>query len=367
MHQYHFARYHHQGTVSTDMEAAANNRRSFYSYGYSSSSDDEVEDNEKENRIPRSGNAQKKTKANNYVDRVDSPDDAHDMKSAPTTASTHGTSSLVVVATVLEEEQQHNLCSTKTASGFETLPSPMPPPLPTQTTIGTSSGETFILDGESSIWNPQFGFQDSELPISQSGRTHSNWNNIDQDPGQRCRNNHIESRTGCNSCESPNGIEKNRRCCRRPEWCRRRYYRRSCQLYNGAVCCPNWLICVLLTIFLLGFALGSVVVSKIWNDSPFGSRVEQPPLPPSNITVGVYYYPWHNDDFHRGQGYLREQLMPPQQPTLGEYDDTDSKVISQHLAWSRQANVRLWVTSVCTDALPLWYGVCVTCCTPNLT
>jgi hypothetical protein len=72
---------------------------------------------------------------------------------------------------------------------------------------------------------------------------------------------------------------------------------------------------------------------------------------PEGITVGVYYYPWHADDFHRGSrndGYLRGKLQPPQQPMLGEYDDRRPDVIAQHLAWSRQANVKLWVCS--------WWG-----------
>lgn len=69
--------------------------------------------------------------------------------------------------------------------------------------------------------------------------------------------------------------------------------------------------------------------------------------PPSNITVGAYYYPWHGNNFH-GRKYLREKLEPRQLPYLGEYDDTDPNVIAQHLAWSRQANIRLWITS--------WWG-----------
>jgi glycoprotein endo-alpha-1,2-mannosidase len=62
--------------------------------------------------------------------------------------------------------------------------------------------------------------------------------------------------------------------------------------------------------------------------------------------VGAYYYPWHGDDFHRDDGYLREHLN--QVPVLGEYDDTDPTVIAQHVEWSRQANIGLWVTS--------WWG-----------
>jgi glycoprotein endo-alpha-1,2-mannosidase len=69
-------------------------------------------------------------------------------------------------------------------------------------------------------------------------------------------------------------------------------------------------------------------------------------LRPSHITVGAYYYPWHGDDFHDDGGYLREYLN--QSPFLGKYDDTDPYVISQHVEWSRQANIELWVTS--------WWG-----------
>ena len=70
--------------------------------------------------------------------------------------------------------------------------------------------------------------------------------------------------------------------------------------------------------------------------------------PKEDLTVGAYYYPWHSNGFHNGDGYLRKQLSTKQEPTLGEYDDTDPNVIYQHLKWSAQANVRLWVTS--------WWG-----------
>ena len=33
---------------------------------------------------------------------------------------------------------------------------------------------------------------------------------------------------------------------------------------------------------------------------------------------------------------------------MGEYDDSDSKTVAQHLKWSRQANIQLWITS--------WWG-----------
>lgn len=68
----------------------------------------------------------------------------------------------------------------------------------------------------------------------------------------------------------------------------------------------------------------------------------------SDYLVGAYYYPWHGDDFHNGGGYLRKDLIPPQLPMLGEYDDSDRNVISQHLKWFRKANIGLLVTS--------WWG-----------
>ncbi len=67
-----------------------------------------------------------------------------------------------------------------------------------------------------------------------------------------------------------------------------------------------------------------------------------------DLTVGVYYYPWHGgDDFH-GRRYLREHLVPVQLPELGEYNDRNSEVISQHLAWCEYAGINLWVSS--------WWG-----------
>eukprot|EP00980_Cylindrotheca_fusiformis_P000117 scaffold21_cov107-Cylindrotheca_fusiformis.AAC.11 len=68
-----------------------------------------------------------------------------------------------------------------------------------------------------------------------------------------------------------------------------------------------------------------------------------------HVTVGAYYYPWYGNDFHHGDGYLRKRLqLHPQEPMLGEYNDTDPAVIAQHLQWSRRANIDLWVTS--------WWG-----------
>jgi glycoprotein endo-alpha-1,2-mannosidase len=67
----------------------------------------------------------------------------------------------------------------------------------------------------------------------------------------------------------------------------------------------------------------------------------------SFYSVGVYYYPWYFDDFHGGN-YLREHLVPMQEPVLGEYNDRNSDVIDQHLEWSHYAGINFWATS--------WWG-----------
>ena len=68
----------------------------------------------------------------------------------------------------------------------------------------------------------------------------------------------------------------------------------------------------------------------------------------TDYLVGVYYYPWHGNNFHNGEGYLRKELIPPHQPALGEYDDSRPDVIAQHMRWFQKANIGLLVTS--------WWG-----------
>jgi len=63
--------------------------------------------------------------------------------------------------------------------------------------------------------------------------------------------------------------------------------------------------------------------------------------------VGVHYYPWYYNDFHGGQ-YLREHLVPPQLPEIGEYNDRDHSVINTHIRWSLRAGIDFWSTS--------WWG-----------
>jgi len=68
----------------------------------------------------------------------------------------------------------------------------------------------------------------------------------------------------------------------------------------------------------------------------------------SDFTVGAYYYPWYGNADFNGRNYLRGELSPPQEPTLGEYDQRKEEVITQHLRWSQQANINMWATS--------WWG-----------
>ena len=68
----------------------------------------------------------------------------------------------------------------------------------------------------------------------------------------------------------------------------------------------------------------------------------------TNFLVGVYYYPWHGERFHNGGGYMRKELIPRHLPALGEYNDSDPRVVAQHMKWFRQANIGLLVTS--------WWG-----------
>eukprot|EP00521_Asterionellopsis_glacialis_P008794 CAMPEP_0195282806 /NCGR_PEP_ID=MMETSP0707-20130614/1557_1 /TAXON_ID=33640 /ORGANISM="Asterionellopsis glacialis, Strain CCMP134" /LENGTH=879 /DNA_ID=CAMNT_0040341857 /DNA_START=14 /DNA_END=2653 /DNA_ORIENTATION=+ len=99
--------------------------------------------------------------------------------------------------------------------------------------------------------------------------------------------------------------------------------------------------------------------AKVW--SSIDGPITRPPPPYNNPvtnanfsmtnsdhTVGVYYYPWYGNTDFNGRNYAREKIIPQQLPLLGEYDQRDPEVISEHLRMSRMANVNLWVTS--------WWG-----------
>lgn len=58
------------------------------------------------------------------------------------------------------------------------------------------------------------------------------------------------------------------------------------------------------------------------------------------------FFSGHTNNFHNDERYLRDLLIPRQEPyPFGEYDDTDPEVIREHFRFSRQANIRLWVAS----------------------
>ncbi|MFA6450020.1 MAG: glycoside hydrolase family 99-like domain-containing protein [bacterium] len=82
------------------------------------------------------------------------------------------------------------------------------------------------------------------------------------------------------------------------------------------------------------------------NTTCFGETAENRSVS-NGCNVGAYYYPWYGDDFH-GHHYIRERLVPPQKPELGEYNDSDPKVIAKHIEWSRYAGVGFWAAS--------WWG-----------
>ena len=127
-------------------------------------------------------------------------------------------------------------------------------------------------------------------------------------------------------------------------------------------CCSGGVFRVaLIALVILSLALaatGVALIARSREETPKlsineSNQLEQRPTHyfpkyESDYLVAVYYYPWHGNTFHNGDGYLRRDLHPPQQPTLGEYDDSLPTTISQHLYWSRKANIGLWVTS--------WWG-----------
>jgi hypothetical protein len=177
---------------------------------------------------------------------------------------------------------------------------------------------------------------------------------------QEIRMDHSSYSSWYSCMSSPNNNNENDNqgtklaCCYLP-FCRRHSWRQSRSQWRSSFRLASLLtiaIAVMGLVLLTGTLLGLFPFAKRVK-TVSGSIKTRPP--PSNTIVGVYYYPWYGDDFHRNEGYLREQLEPRQEPTLGEYDDTEAATIGQHLEWSRKANIRLWVCSVrrrCTICVP---------------
>jgi hypothetical protein len=95
----------------------------------------------------------------------------------------------------------------------------------------------------------------------------------------------------------------------------------------------------------------SVETESAGNTDTDGAIDESPTIDytaDTNLLVGVYYYPWHGDNFHNGDGYMRKELTPAHQPSLGEYNDSDPAVVAEHMKMFRKANIGLLVTS--------WWG-----------
>jgi len=127
-------------------------------------------------------------------------------------------------------------------------------------------------------------------------------------------------------------------------------------------CGSKWggmILCLSISVFLvgvfsIGFGVGLGTELRIAKKSGASSNengsnaTDRLSRNSKNLLVGAYYYPWYGKNFHNEDGYLRSQLVPPQLPTLGQYNDANAATISQHLKWSRQANIGLWVTS--------WWG-----------
>ena len=69
-------------------------------------------------------------------------------------------------------------------------------------------------------------------------------------------------------------------------------------------------------------------------------------------SVGVYYYPWYDDNqwFQRNswRRAMRLHLKPPQQPKLGLYNSDNPEVIGEHIAQSIRGGISFWAVS--------WWG-----------
>jgi hypothetical protein len=152
------------------------------------------------------------------------------------------------------------------------------------------------------------------------------------DPNETSGDLEQPSNSNCKSPSSPLHLENQQLTSKAKKRCSR----------LGILC----IVIMLLLFMAFGIFIGAYIIA--WKEEvKSANSSDNDSIEP--ITVGAYYYPWHHKDFHRGEGYLRDILEPKQEPYLGEYDDRDPAVISQHLTWSKQANIDLWVTS--------WWGI----------
>lgn len=73
---------------------------------------------------------------------------------------------------------------------------------------------------------------------------------------------------------------------------------------------------------------------------------------PYDVTIGAYYYPWYhtqtNLSSHWKDGYARQKLSVPQQPSMGEYSSRDVNVLKSHFNWARSNSIDMFICS--------WWG-----------
>ena len=63
------------------------------------------------------------------------------------------------------------------------------------------------------------------------------------------------------------------------------------------------------------------------------------------IQIAAYYYPWYTPSHPWDQGYLRQNLLPPHQPFLGEYNQQDSAIVDQQVQWANQYGISQFISS----------------------
>ncbi|MEQ8768662.1 MAG: carboxypeptidase regulatory-like domain-containing protein [Planctomycetota bacterium] len=65
------------------------------------------------------------------------------------------------------------------------------------------------------------------------------------------------------------------------------------------------------------------------------------------LLVAAHYYPWYTparwDYVECATGTLRGELVPAQPAVLGAYDSSDPQVVDQHIRWSSEHGVNVWI------------------------
>ncbi len=79
--------------------------------------------------------------------------------------------------------------------------------------------------------------------------------------------------------------------------------------------------------------------------SAFGQQRLDPRA--DEILVAAHYYPWFTPArwsyVECATGTLRGELVPAQPPMLGSYDSSDPAIVDQHIRWSAEHGVNVWI------------------------